>query len=248
MEIIIDDKCLDSMTYRKIFEFIQKEGIEPLVKFVEMGYKINTEHIIQNAIFFDENKITELISQNKMVVEFLKQFGSSSSCKFMAGGFDLFKFRNFILDTSRIISKLPLFIENAKMLEDLRIGNITLMKLNRTFFEEFKTEVYRNETGEITDITKFYTDGQLTYKRDYDHSNYGNNIQEYKTIISVRNDYNRHRLVKPTWIIQSENHANGAQCRYAYIQDFGFDGSNLPKDEELSSYKEPQTLKLFLRQ
>ncbi len=246
MKIIINDKYLDSRTYRKIFEFIQKEGDIPFKKFVEEAHEIDTDSIIESAIFYDDYPLTELIEQNKMIVEFLKQFGDF----FMHDGFDSFKLKKFILDTSKKIDRLPLFIENSKILEDLRIGTIFLGI--EQYKEFFRTEVFTDENGHITDIRKCYSDGKIRYSVGNIREYCG--CEEYKMDISgigtkITRTVDGLKIftpAEPTWIIEAENHARGTQCRYACIEDFGFDSSNLPTDEELSSYEEPQTLKLFL--
>lgn len=238
----------DSITYRKIFEFIQKEGIEPFIKLVDDIASVRESELVNAAIFQRKQPTAGLVRRNKVVVEFLRQFQSY----FLNPGFDNTginntSFREFITSTSNNMDKLSKYIENSIRLEELKICHIKFANLKDHWLLQdtgFGRVQVWSKSGSITTIRKNYTDGIISYNpirdRNYEEEGYeefGVNISPNKTVEN-----------SPTWLLQCENHEDGRQFRYALIEDFAFNGEQLPTGEELSSYEEPQTLKTFRKQ
>jgi len=229
----------DSVTYRKVLEFIQKEGTEPFEKLINDISKM--QEPLLAAIMFGKHPTLNLVRNNKIVTEFLRQFGYY----FLHNGqsYSDEKFRKFIANISENIDKLNLYIENVKRLEELKVCMIDFRDIKDSW------ELHNNGMGvvkiwrkdnKITDIRKNYTDGTINYSLKIKRSKYGRYFEEYRIRVSKNEDIEN----SPTWYIQCENGDSGKQYRYAWIEDFGFNGELLPTNEELSSYEEPQTLKL----
>lgn len=222
-------KTFDSITYRKMLEFIEKEGTEPFEKFIEEVAGINEKTLIERAVIQGNQPLMGLIQRNKVVVEFLRQLQNN----FLAS-----RVRRFVVKTSNNMDKLDEYIENAKRLEELKVCRITFTDFMGGIVPGLSTtEIWSDKSGKITTIRKNYTDGTMIYNP----LAYREEYKEYAFDIFPNDRVEN----SPTFLLQTENHADGKQFRYAAIEDFGFNGQELPTEEELRSYEEPKTLQLF---
>ena len=253
----------DSTTYRKIFEFIGQEGIEPFEKLVCDIIDIDKYTLTRDGILKGKQPIMSLVCRNKLVIEFLRQFNNYFLSYGPANTMDIDSpdFLNFITYTSRNMDKLDTYIENAKKLEELKISNIKffdseeLWSLNNRTLKTVglgATQIWK-ESKDITTIRKHYSDGIINYTPvkfpflddDFDLAKRAK--REYEEF-KISLEPNKYITNSPSWLIQSENHENGYQFRYALIENFDFNSELLPTNEQLNSYEEPQSLKLYKKE
>lgn len=142
--------------------------------------------------------------------------------------------------------KLDRFIENAQRLEQLKICRIMLLDKFYIYngYSSNGTMVIK-ENNNIIAINKKYTDGIIEYSPHESYYSYkGKNKTEYKEY-----DETIHEgptiISSPTWIIEAENHEDGRQFRYNKLFTWDFNSEYLPSTEELSSYEEPRSLRLY---
>ncbi len=227
------EKQTDSNTYRRIFEFIKREGIEPLLTLVndlESLQYLEKEDIISKRLFESKDFLNHIVRKNKIVIDFLKQFKNGFLTQMTI---DSKQFFDLVKDTRKNQNKLNLFIENTKILEDLKIDNIYLTE-NISQLACCHHNLWIFGDTEITGIKKAYSDGEILYNEQKNDSGSKIIFEEYEA-----------NYKNASWIIISQNYAEMNKYKYVYIKDFGFKNSNIPSYEELSSYSEPETLKIY---
>jgi len=120
---------------------------------------------------------------------------------------------------------------NIKRLEELKVESIILSNFLHFNFET--CEIYRDAAGKIITINKGYSDGQISDIKDENLISKYFNYSEIKYMVCYD---------KATFSLEANNCENGQQYRTIRIENFGFDGSKLPTEEELSSYEIPKQL------
>lgn len=100
--------------------------------------------------------------------------------------------------------------------------------------------IYKDLKGTIEEIVKYYTDGEFKYTVYPASKKVGKIIYEaYSADLS--------REVPATWVLGIENRSTGYQYRTIYIENFAFDTTKLPTEEELQSYDFPLSLKQLFK-
>lgn len=230
----IDETKLDSRTYRKIFEFIKENGIEPLIVLINNISIIDSNSLIEDSIFLGKHRTLSLTKNNKELVEFLRTFDGN----FLHIPITDQRFINFVLYTYDCIAFLDQFIENARLLEDLKICQIDFLNPRDFFEKQYTTQIWRNHKGIVTDSRKHYSDQDIIYSEVKDDPLFGDGSEEYVVKFKDHNNY-------PNWLIEVESHSNGFQFRYMDICDFVFNPIYLPTNNELNSFDEPKSLRLY---
>ncbi len=230
MEIITSEN-LESTGYRCLFECVQQEGIEQVMRFIQDIHKISfqKEIMLRQAIVYGRNDLLGLIKSNLDVVKYLRQHEKDLK-KFNFSSKDLL---NTLTNLSKNISLLELYLDNAKKLEELKISEIIFSKF--PVCNTYKCGIYRNNQGNIIGIDKYYTDGQIDsvgLERVEDE------VFRYSEIpFQV---YNQNKA--ESFVLMANNGENGYQYRQIEITDFGFNSSKLPTEEEIRSYEIPKSL------
>ena len=94
MKIKINEEYLQSREYRKLFEFIQREGVEPLLDFYCDMKQLEEANLIQMAVMDGVHPTLSLVKKYKPVVEFLKTVDRVNLPTFLHDPF----FREFLAD------------------------------------------------------------------------------------------------------------------------------------------------------
>ena len=166
MEIVVESGTFESRTYRRILEFIQREGIESFIRFVDDVHSMSETSLIENAIYKGTHKTLRIVRNNKLVIEFLRDFQDS----FLDYSVSSRQFREFVFYVFENIDKLDLFLENARKLEDLKVCTVNISNPRSLSFARFRTQVFTDPEGNITDIIKNYSDGIIKYRRVFNGS------------------------------------------------------------------------------
>lgn len=225
MNLIFDDKQLDSTTYRKLFEFIKMEGIEPVMSFLEDRKKVSSLELVDMAICEGIHPTLSLVKQNYSFIKFLRDLKVNGLPCILTEP----RIGMFLEELSTSLDKLPRYIENAKVLEKLHVGTISLSDPNADL-RVCMSDIYYSRKGKITDIIKFLSDGEETYIYDSSYSN--NTFQRYTVHIK-----------DASYVLRAENHKIGYQYRDAYLNSFDFDASSvLALESELANYYVPESL------
>jgi hypothetical protein len=229
---------LDSTSYRKVFEYIKENGIEQLLSFsnyLDLIQGMDFKAFLVERLFYKKDTFREIAQKNEDAIEFIKSLGIFGE-KIIYNHHQELSFNSFIKDTSSKISNLDIFISNATLLEQLKVGRIVLSRnIADSALAHHRMEIYRNNEGNITDIFKVYSDADISYCGSEVESDGINRLYEEYVYGFGK--------VQPSIVLVSENHENKEQYRYAYIKDFGFNASMLPCEKELSSYEVPKSLR-----
>lgn len=207
---------LESTGYRCLLECVKKEGIEPIIRLFQ---DIKSNHLKQGATPEDY-----LMDKHKDIIKALKEYRRELM------GLNLMDSNALQLLTN--ISENPhllnLYLENAKKLEELKVSDIFfVLGLHQ---EEYQCDIYRDEYGNIVNITKYYTDGNL-------YAGEESIDQSYHSCLSFFIDD-----PKTTFLLRVCNNRNIYQYRGIYIMDFAFNGAKLPTEEEIQTYEIPKEL------
>ena len=242
----------DSVTYRRIFEFIQREGIEPLEKLVSDLSEVERKNLIHDSLFGGKHATLGLVRKNQVAVEFLRQFKdfflTSENTIGTRNFYHFFDSINMYISNKSLNpdgKNIDRLIENAFKLELLKICRIELISM-QFGYNDFgqRTQVWKKDDNVCT-IRKHYSDGEIVYTPVKDNFREQTEARPQYEEYRVQVNPNPKIRVSPTWIIETENHEDGKQYRYAKINSWDFDTKLLPTNEELSCYEEPYSLKLF---
>lgn len=225
----ITKSSIDSTGYRSLFQCAKEIGIDKVMNFVDEinGKNFNKEVLLRQAILYGKNNLLSFVIRNKDVVQYFRDHEED---------FRLFK----ITDTNVFdvlvalegnISRLDLYLENAKRLETLGVSKIKFGSLWPISVHSCK--LYRNKDGQITFIQKDYTDGKLL--------SVGNEVLDNETYYYSQIPYQMDNG-NATFCLTSKNSEHGFQTRWIEIEDFGFRGDKLPSKEDIDSYEIPKQL------
>ena len=214
-------KELDSTTYRKLLEFIKKDGAETFISFFDDYTKIKEEDLILKALCEGKHPLLALIRNNRAVASFLKELNDPYPCILLES--KLPQLLNSI--TSDNISQQ---IETARALEELKIESVTIGRLDDSR-KKYQTLIKYNN-GVIDGISKYYSNGDLNYLLNRDAG-----WVEYDTYVRFVSD-------RGNFLLGAENVITKNQSRYINVTDFAFDASLLPIEEELARIEPPKSL------
>jgi hypothetical protein len=234
-------KGFDSTTYRRIFEFIQEEGIEPLIMLLDEV----DDNTLGCFLVGGKKSGVKLSSKSRLALKYLIQafydslsmrdfIRRSDSCQKALKGLHL------IVDkTASNINNLDSYAANANKLESLKVLTVSFGTLQSRWDY---TRISKDKRHIIA-VDRQFTDGLIAYHSDgCGHSSLHQNIRyrDYRTEILPNPEVKS----SPTWVLTALSDKDGEQYRHAIIKDFGFNGVLLPTNEELSEYAEPKSLKM----
>lgn len=237
MEIKLPEKKLDSTYFRVLFELAKKESPEALQNLLRDLKELERMSLGHTAIFKGTHPTLSLTSKNKSTIKFLRERKKELE------GLNLLRF-DVADSVNQLVgnpSLLDTYLENARLLESYRIGNVKLPETESGLYG-FNTPVsiYKDLKGTIEEIVKYYTDGEFKYTVYPASKKVGKIIYEaYSADLS--------REVPATWVLGTENRSTGYQYRTIYIENFAFDTTKLPTEEELQSYDFPLSLKQLFK-
>lgn len=226
MGVLINE--YDSQVYRKLFEFVQKEGVEVLKQFiVDYEMTLNQDHLTR-ALLDGKHNTLSFVNKHRAMSKFLKELKLDDKPCFLKD-WNFPKYAASLLDDD-----ISCCIERAKYLEDLRFERVRLLDRIPGILT-YESLVFYDKDGNVTDVSKQYSNGSFFYREVPDCSRSGR-YDVYKVNISFSN-------CNGMYVLSTENRSNGLQHRTANLSDFCFDMENLPDEEEITSYCEPQSLR-----
>ncbi len=224
---IITNIELESTGYKNLLEYVKNEGVDSVLNLLQDLKKISNQNLLIRQTLFNngQNDLSILEQKNKNIIKYL----SENKEKYKRIDFT----KNGLLEIMKKIkensSLLDLYLQNAKLLEKLKVSDIN-------FIEDFKNKyecyIYRDFFERIINIRKFYTDGKILPSEE---SQLNSKSNYSKIVFSLEN---------AKFLLQAVNSENYCQYRNIYITDFGFDGAKLPTKEEIESYEIP---KVFIK-
>lgn len=236
---VVTSEELESTGYRCLFECVKKEGIEPVTKFIQDIRNLpNKEVLVLQTIAGVGNEIDTLEKNHKDIIKYLKEHVKELATLNITDE-NLYNTLINLINNESLISK---YLENAKILEDLKIKNIKFVKDLKSEIAKRRSCYYcaffpKNEI-EINDIIKFYTDGEvfptLTEEKATNFKWCQPWYNSIPFMITDKHDY--------TFVLKTTNKRDFYQEREIEIMDFGFNGSELPTEEEVQSYEIPKSL------
>ena len=214
-------KVLDSTTYRKLLEFIKKEGAETFINFFDDYTKVKEESLIFKALCEGKHPLLALSRNHRSTVQFIRELNDTYPC--ILSESKLPQLLNSI--TSENINQQ---IDTARALEELKIESVTIGRLEDSR-KRYQTLIKYNN-GVIDGICKYYSNGELNYLLSRDAG-----WVEYDTYVRFGSDTGN-------FLLGAENVITKNQSRYISLTDFAFDASLLPSEEELARIEPPKTL------
>lgn len=181
------------------------------------------EDLLRQVILTEEDEFTKLLKTHKEAIKYLKEH------KEELRAFHLTNKNVFAVLTSLSENRILLnsYLENARRLEELKIATVQFVE---KFENRYNCGIYRDKNEKIIHIQKYFTDGDIKAEEEYLKNKLFNNS---KIPFSVSN---------VTFLLEATNNDKFYSYRTVYINDFGFDGSKLPSEEELASYDIPRQL------
>lgn len=214
-------KELDSTTYRKLLEFIKKEGAETFISFFDDYTKVQEESLIFKALCEGKHPLLALIRNHRAVASFIKELNDPYPCILLER--KLPQLLNSI--TTDNISQQ---IEVARALEELSIESVTIGGLDDRR-KKYQTLI-KYDNGVIDGISKYYSNGELNYLLSRDAG-----WVEYDTYVRFVSD-------RGNFLLGAENVITKNQSRHISLTDFAFDVRLLPSEEELARIEPPKSL------
>lgn len=237
MEAITSD-FLESSVYRVIFEYLKyTKNLDQVLGLVNDIYALpNRNLLIYQIISIKKNSLDLFWERNKSVLKSLEEYDldvyrSSFLCKLIMND-DILKILNQLRDN---ISLLDLYLENAKRIESLKVERIVFGDLKKLMkeFQHYYCEVKKQNDRELKSIRKCYTDGRVRpvltgeEARCFNWCHNGYNFIPFD--IFDNQDF--------SFVLTCENEGNGRQRRTIEIENFAFDASKLPTEDDIRSYK-----------
>ena len=213
-------KELDSTTYRKLLEFIKKEGAEAFISFFDDYTKVQEESLIFKALCEGKHPLLALIRNHRAVASFIRELNDPYPCILLER--KLPQLLNSI--TSDNISQQ---IDTARALEELKVESVTIGGLDDSR-KKYQTLI-KYDSGVIDGISKYYSNGELNYLLSRDAG-----WVEYDTYVRFVSDTGN-------FLLGAENVTKN-QSRYINVTDFAFDASLLPSEEELARIEPTKSL------
>lgn len=231
---------LESRIYRILFEYIKgnKEGVHKLLGLMEDIYALPKKGLLVCKILANgENQLEDLVNKNKDVITYLREYDEQYKVSLMAK----LILNDDVLNTLKEIKEneglIDTYLENAKSLEELKVASIIFKQISNKYYHYY-CEVKKRNDYELKHIRKCYTDGNIVREltlEEATHFDWAH--QGYNTFY-----FNLEDASACTFLLTCENEENGRQKRKIEIPNFGFNGSKLPTEEELSSYEIPKEL------
>lgn len=235
MEIKLQTEQLESTHFRILFELAKQEGPESLQNLLKDLEKLESLKLLgHTAIFTGKHPTLSLISRNKSAIKFLRERKN----ELIGINFLNFNIISAVNQLTKNPSLLDIYLENSRLLESYKIGNINMASTESGLYEfDTPLELFRDKKRRIEEIVKYYTDGEficypLAYSRQLTKKTY----ELYKPELN--------REIPATWILRTINRSTGNQYRTIYLESLTFDKTKLPTEEELQSYELPSYLKL----
>ena len=223
-----EKEILQSEIYRRLFELAKKEGIEVVCSFVrEYRELVNSEDFLTKAIFSGKHDTLAFTKRHKVMIDFIRGLNTDKKCAFMTD-------YEFLKLMGRINSNdLDSFIEGAGLLEELEVEKISLIDKNCGIISGYKTTVWYNESNEVTQIDKQYSNGLINYRGIKPMGSY--NCDIYRASVSFLG------IPGSKYVLSMENRTKGKHA-YISVSDFAFTPEDLPSKDEVWSLEVPKTL------
>ena len=224
MEKVITEEKLVSTGYRCLFECVKKEGIEPVFNLAHDVKNLpKQDSLINQTIMGEENDLDKLRKNNKDIIKYLKEHKK----ELKALSFKDLNVYNTLAVLLKESSLIDLYLDNAKELEKLKVASIRYLSPKDN---ELDYSIYRDINGDIINIRKYYTDGNICVGEE--------TLEDEEFLYSKIPLY----ISSPSFILEVSNNESFYSYRAIMIKDFTFDSSKLPTKEELESYEVPRSL------
>lgn len=219
-------KDLDSTTYRKLLEFIKKEGVEP-VRCFWIDYKeVQRKSLVFDALCDGKHPTLSLVMKHKAIAGFIKGLNTHNYPCFLLES----KFPAFLDRISE--ENISAQIDGARSLEELGVHSVSL-GLDIEQSNTYRPCVEYDSDGKVIKIIKYYSNGDISYEKG--RGVHRDNWESYEASIKFLNE-------PGNFVLSLDTVGNSYGCRYASVDDFTFDTSLLPNEEELSRMAVPKTL------
>ena len=214
---------LESTGYRCLFECVKQEGIEPVLGLVQdINDLPGKEILIRQTIMEKRNDLARLTRKNKDVIRYLKEHKEEIR-RLSLEKEDVLNILKSLYANSAL---LDVYLENARRLEALKVSDV---KFVSAFDGDYHCGIYRDTDGNIINIKKYYTDGNIIAGEEL----LKDELFNYSIIPFC--------ISNSTFLLTASNSENFHQYSGIQITDFAFDGSKLPTEEEIQKYEIPKT-------
>ncbi len=221
----------ESTGYKRIFECAKNNGIEETLNLFSQMEELKRLDLVTSAVLGGIHETLSLVKNKKGVIQFLRKYKLDirsifSNYEIITNALKLANNNPRILET---------YIENMRMLEELKVDRVEITKLRELLNRYYYFEMCRLSQTRAMITRKYYTDGQF----DFHDRNAKINGCEVRWLFELSNGPKS----TPTYLLNVDRRKS-LENRTIEITGFDFNGKSLPTEEELSSNEIPSVLKL----
>lgn len=215
--------------YKRIFECAKNEGIEETLNLFRQMEELQKIDLTRWAIIGGVHHTLSLTKKYKGVIKYLREYKKDLQSIIFSNE-NLIKSLEIAKNNPKI---LETYIENMRMLEELKIDRVEIVELRNLLNRYYYLEIHRLSQTRAKVTQKYYTDGKI----ELDDHNTKINEHIIRRLFEISNKSTEEQT---TFLINVSNNNH----RNIEITGFDFNSEYLPSEEELSSCDIPYALKL----
>ena len=221
----------ESTGYKRIFECAKNEGIEETLNLFNQMEELKRLDLVTSAVLGGIHQTLSLVRNNKGVIQFLREYKRDirsiiSNYEIITNALELANDNPRILET---------YIENMRILEELKVDRVEIRKLKELLNRYYYFEMCRLSQTRVRVTKKYYTDGKF----DFDDEKVVLDGCKARWLFELSSGPKN----TPTYLLNVDRRKS-LENRTIEITGFDFNRKSLPTEEELSSYEIPSVLKL----
>ena len=217
----------ESTGYKRIFECAKNEGIEETLNLFNQMEELKRLDLLTSAVIGGIHHTLSLVKTNKRVIQFLREY--KRDIRSIISNHDIIT--NALKLASDNPALLASYIENMRMLEELKVDRVEITKLRELLNRYYYFEICRISQKHAKVTRKYYTDGKF----DFDDEKVVLDGCEARWLFELSSGPKN----TPTFLL-SVDRTSKLENRIIEITGFDFNRKYLPTEEELAIEKEKQ--------
>lgn len=221
----------ESTGYKRIFECAKNNGIEETLNLFSQMEELKKLDLVTSAVLGGIHQTLSLVRNNKGVIQFLREY--KRDIRSIISNYEIIT--NALEIANNNPTLLESYIENMRMLEELKVDRVEIRKIKELLNRYYYFEMCRLSQTRVRVTKKYYTDGKFDF---YDEEVVLDGCKTRWLFELSSGPKNT-----PTYLLNVDRRKS-LENRTIEITGFDFNGKSLPTEEELSSNEIPSVLKL----